>query len=571
MQKKIYKQIIIACSVLIGINVISSMYYARFDLTEDSRYTLSATTQEYVKDLQDTIRFSVYLHGDLPVSFVKMERELTDFLKELKRIGKEHIQIKFFDPRNLGSNAKENREAFARLTQYGLKPYTIQEQDESGTYVQRHIIPGMIMSTSERYVPVNLFADGVASGAEELIFEALGRLEYMCVKGIMQLTTEHKKNIAFLTDHGELPFLYVKDATLSLMELYNIDRITTPELLDSINKYDLVIVAKPQKPFSDEHKFIIDQYLMRNGAFLGFIDAVDVNADTLQYVSNVTAVPFDLHISDLLFHLGVRINPTILLDNQCAKIPLNLAPVGMPPNYQPVSWYYFPIVSGTQSHLISQHLSPVKTEFVSSLDTLEGGGKLQKTILLRSSAYARILQTPVQVGFSVLERIRGDYFTSYYVPVAALVEGELESFYQYRATPLPAEQLPENFTTISKTDSVKMIFVADGDVIKNDVSVRGRDTIAQPLHYYKYFAVDKNIYSGNKEFLLNAVNYLCGDTELIPLRSREVTVRMLNRARVLHEKSKWQMFTVLLPIILLSFVGGGVVLIRKNKYKKYGS
>ena len=571
MQKTVFKQILIACVITFCVNWIGGNIYSRFDLTEDSRYTLSDATKEYVKKLDDTIRFSVYLHGDLPVSFAKMERELSDFLSEIKRIGKDRIQIRFIDPSNIGSDVKAKREAFTRLTQYGLKPYTIQEQDESGTYVQRHIIPGIIMSTQERFVPVNLFANGVTTTTEEQIYEALGQLEYFCVKGILQLTTERKKNIAFLTDHGELPFIRVKDATLSLMELYNIDRITTFELLESYNKTDLVFLAKPHKPFSDAHKFIIDQYVMRNGVLVAFLDGVDVNTDTLQYVSDITAVPNDLHISDFLFHMGVRINPTILLDNQCAKIPLNMAPPGMPPNYQPVSWYYFPILSGTQNHLISQNLPPVKAEFANSLDTVEGVGQLEKKILLRSSAYARVLQAPVQVGFSILERIRGDYFNTYYVPVAALVEGKLESFYRYRTPPLSGEQLPEGFKVLSEADSVKMVFVADGDIIKNDIVVRGSDTIAQPLHYYKYFAVDKNVYTGNKEFLLNTVNYVCGDTELIPLRSREVKVRMLNRARILKEKTMWQMFTILLPICLLCILGVGVLLVRKKKYTKHVS
>lgn len=568
-RKEIIKKIVIACCIIFALNWIGNSIYSRFDLTEDKRYTLSDNTREFIKNLEDTIRFSVYLHGDLPITFTKMRREVSDFLQEIKRLGGSNIQILFIDPLNIGSDPKANREAFQRLTRYGLKPFTIQEQDHTGKFVQRPIMPGFIVSTSERYVPVNLFENVIGSSTEEQVYEALGKLEYMCIKAMKQLTMQHQKNIAFIRDKGQLPFNRVFDATVSLMEMYNVDRINMRDLLDSIDKYDVVILTKPKQAFTDADKFILDQYLMRNGALLGFIDMVHVDADALRYASNTMAEPKNLEISDLLFHLGVRINPTILLDNQCARIPLNMAPPGSQPNFQPVPWFYLPLLQGNPDHIISQNLNIVKAEYASTIDTVEGGGNLSKQILLRSSAYARVLQTPVSVGFSILDRISANYFNQYFVPVAALVEGKLESFYRRRSIPIPAEELPQGFEVKHATEHAAMIFVADGDIIKNEIEVRGKDTVPQALHVYKYYAIDRRVYTGNKEFLLNSVNYLCGDSDLIPLRSREMKIRMLNRTRVLKEQRNWQLLNIAVPIIIISFAGLLVIYFRKRKYSRY--
>src|SRR5690554_875166 len=130
MRKKptIVRNILIAICIVFALNWIGNSSYVRFDLTEDNRYTLSDATKSYLSNIQDTIRFSVYLHGDLPVTFTKMKRDVSDFLEEIKRIGGSRIHIKYIDPLNIGTDNKSNKAAFNRLIQnYGLRPYTIQE------------------------------------------------------------------------------------------------------------------------------------------------------------------------------------------------------------------------------------------------------------------------------------------------------------------------------------------------------------------------------------------------------------------------------------------------------------
>lgn len=565
------QHIIIAIAIVFAINWIASIQYGRLDLTEDNRYTLHASTVDFLENLQDTIRFSVYLHGDLPLSFNKMKREVNDMLNEYKRIGGAHVQILFIDPASLATGKNSIQNTYKRLMQYGLKPYTIQEEDEQGKLVQRYIIPGIIVSTSEKYVPLNLLANALGNSSEEQIYNSLQQLEYFCIKSMKQLTVKKRKNIAFITDHKELDFQQVFDATMLLMEQYNVDRITTQQLFDSITKYDVAILAKPLTAFSEAHKYIIDQFVMHGGNLIIAADNIGVNVDSLQRVSHTTAYPLQLNCSDLFFNFGIRIHNTILLDNQCASIPFNVSPLGSAPRFEPAPWYYYPLLKPLkqQPHAITHNIDVVKAEFASTLDTLEGNGTITKQVLLASSAYSRTIGVPNPVGFSILDNIPDkNFFNAYYLPVAVLLEGSYNSLYKNRPTPIEQNSIPPTFTPKFSSDSTKIIVISDGDIFKNEIEVRGNDTVPKPMHYYKYFAVDRRVYTGNKDFFLNSVNYVCGDEELLTVRSREMKIRLLNKTRVVQERKYWQIVNIGAPLILLILSAGIMMWIRKRKFGK---
>jgi len=561
----IIQKIVIAILVVIAVNWFGSKSYTRFDLTEDKRFTLSEETVNFLEQLEDTLRFSVYLDGDLPIAFTKMQRELKDLLNEIERIGGNKILVKFIDPVGIGSKTKSNVKAFENLqNNYGLIPYTIQEEDETGKLTQRYVIPGFLISVTKGYVPINLFANVIGNNTDERIFEALSVLEYECLKGMKQLTTKKRKSIGILSGQNELSDGEMYDAMSSLVQMYNVDKITTQNLLDSINKYEAIIIAKPQSDFTERDKFILDQYLMHNGNMLGLFDMIRFNPDTLKYVSDAPALSEDRNFTDFLFNMGVRINSDLLVDNQCALIPYdpNRREVGAP-------WYYFPLLRGNDSCSITKGIDVVKTEYTSTIDIVEGNGTLKKTPLLTSSAYANSIQTPTNVGFRILGIEPTSFFTKSYLTGGVLVEGELESLFKTRSAPITKTELPEGFEVKAKSQTSKMVIISDGDIFKNGFKTRNGDTVGiEPMYMYKYFAVDKRVYTGNKKLLLNSVNYLCGDTALIALRSREIKIRLLNKNRILEEKSYWQMLNILVPLVLLGIAGVVIMVVRKRKYTK---
>ncbi|MCQ2607571.1 MAG: gliding motility-associated ABC transporter substrate-binding protein GldG [Bacteroidales bacterium] len=560
-----------AIAIVAGLLILlaSSFIHFRFDLTEEGRYTLSETTKHTLQNLDDTIRVTVYLEGDLPMSFVKMQREVSDLLNEFQQIaGKQKFLIKFIDPQTIG-DPKSYKHTLQRLHEsYGLSPYTIQEEDETGKMTQRFVVPGMIVSTSQKFVTVNLLSNVLGNSPEEQINEALKNLEYQCVKAITQLTAKTRKNVAFLVGHGELPLVYCYSATVSLLDLYNVDRVSSQQLLDSIQKYDAVIVAEPTKAFSEQDKYILDQYIMHNGNVLFLTDNIAVNIDSLKTSSYTFALPKELNLSDLLFNLGVRVNPTILLDNQCTKIPMNVAAYGEQARFAPVPWFYYPLLKpAKEPHIITKNIDVVKAEFASTIDTLEGNGNCKKTVLLTSSAYARVLNAPNTVGFQILQNEPNkDFFNKYYVPTAVLIEGQCNSLYQTRKSPLEKES--QAITRRNQSDSSRIIVVSDGDIIRNEIEVTNNDTVPKPLYFYKYFSFDKRTYTGNADFFTNAISYLCGDEDLLSVRSREITIRLLNKNRIIEEKTYWQIFNIILPILLISIVGVVIFFVRRYKYSQ---
>ena len=566
-------KIAIALVSFVIILALSELKHFRFDMTEEKRYTLSETSKQVLEQLDDTIRMTVYLTGDLPMSFVKMERDVSDLLHEFQQVGGKHkVPIKFIDPQSIGDGKNSFKHTIARLhDSYGLAPYTIQEEDENGKLTQRNIIPGIIISTSKKFVTVNMLSNTRGNTPEEQINEALQNLEYQCIKAILQLTAENRKNVAFLTGHGELQLLYSYNATISLLDIYNVDRVTSQQLLDSLNKYDALIIAEPTQAMSEQDKFVIDQYIMNNGNVMFLYDNISVSLDSLKKSSYTFALAKDLNLSDLLFNLGVRINPTVLLDNQCAKIPMNVAAFGEQPRFVPVPWYYFPLFKPTKKHSITNNIDVVKSEFASTIDTLEGNCSYTKTVLLTSSAYARVISTPTTVGFQILQsNPNKEFFNKYFVPTAVLLEGAGKSLYQSRKSPLENSgfSVPEQFQRKNESSQNRIIVVSDGDVIRNEIEVTNNDTIPKPLYFYKYASFDKRIYTGNLDFFMNAVNYLCGDSDLLSVRSREITIRLLNKNRIIEEKTYWQLLNIVLPILLISLVGIVLYFVRKYRYSK---
>lgn len=566
-------KIAIALVSFVIILLLSELKHFRFDMTEEKRYTLSETSKQVLEQLNDTIRMTVYLTGDLPMSFVKMERDVSDLLNEFQQVGGKHkVLIKFIDPQSIGDGKNSFKHTIARLHDtYGLAPYTIQEEDENGKLTQRNIIPGIIISTSQKFVTVNMLSNTRGNTPEEQINEALQNLEYQCIKAILQLTAEKRKNVAFLTGHGELPLLYSYNATVSLLDIYNVDRVTSQQLLDSLNKYDALIIAEPTQQLSEQDKFIIDQYIMNDGNVMFLYDNISVSLDSLKKSSYTFALAKDLNMSDLLFNLGVRINSAILLDNQCAKIPMNVAGFGEQPRFVPVPWYYFPLFKPTKKHSITNNIDVVKSEFASTIDTLEGNGSYTKTVLLTSSAYSRVISTPTTVGFQILQsNPNKEFFNKYYVPTAVLLEGSGKSLFQSRKSPLETSgfRVSEQFQRKDESSQNRIIVVSDGDVIRNEIEVTNGDTIPKPLYYYKYASFDKRVYTGNLDFFMNAVNFLCGDSDLLSVRSREITIRLLNKNRIVEEKSYWQLLNIVLPIIIISLVGIVLFFVRKYRYSK---
>jgi ABC-2 type transport system permease protein len=377
------------------------------------------------------------------------------------------------------------------------------------------------------------------------------------------LFQEKRENVAFLTGHDELEEVQVHDISLTLSESFNIHRITSADLLSVPDSFKLLIIANPTKQFPEKDKFAIDQYLMRGGRIMWLIDPVSVSLDSLSNGMSTMAFPRDLNLSDQLFHYGVRINSDLIQDVECQQIKVNTALAGQPPKYAMAPWYFSPLLSPSQNHPIGKNVNRVMSEFVSSIELVGETESRKSTVILTSSPYARSNQSPMIVSLSMIDAPPArNLFSRQFIPTGILTEGKFTSVFKNRM--LQELGIPNSTTVIGESKNTKMIFISDGGLIANKLSYSGGKYIPLPLGYDK----NSNITFGNKEFLINAVHYLCDDSGLMELRSRTMQMRLLDKVKLREQKLFWQLFNVGLPVFLI--LCGGLIfwLLRRRKYTR---
>lgn len=559
--------------IIILFNVIGNIKFTRIDLTAEKRFSLNKNTIELLRQLDDYVFIKVYLHGELPPAYRKLRTEILQMLNEFRAYSK-NIQFEFINP-SASADQKERNSIYRQLSESGLTYTTPVEQKESGVS-QSIIWPGAILTYRTKNVALNFLSSQTYSSEEAMISQAITNLEYLLTNAIRKLSFKLRPRIAFIEGYGMLDSLQTKDISRAFSEYYDVERVRIDSTLsalvyrntegDSVRispRYRCVIIAKPQKPFKEKDKFILDQYIMYGGRVLWLIDAVHADMDSLSAGNTTIAFPNNLNLDDQLFKYGVRLNPNLVMDLRSASIPVVTGMISNQPRYQPFKWFYFPLSLPNTNHPIVNNLNPVRFEFAGNID-LVGSEKIKKTVLLSSSPRSRLSPAPARVSLNILkESPRPEDYQSGELPLAVLLEGNFTSLYKNR--PLdPLDQLRHNKQIGFREESkyTKMIVVSDGDVIRNHYNpISGK---IAPLGLDRYTG---EIF-GNKEFLLNAMNYLCDDSGLISIRSRTVRLRLLDEPKVKMNKLSIQLYNIFIPIAAVIVFGLIKYGIRRQRYAR---
>ncbi len=542
--------------ILILLNVVGSFIFHRFDLTSEKRYTLSDATKKLLTNLDDVVYVKVYLDGDFPAGFKQLRSETKEMLDEFRVYSKDNIEYEFIDPSE-NPDKKQRNEVYKQLADKGLQPFNVKNKTESGTSEQI-IWPGALVTYKGHESPWLLLKTQQAMSAETQLNNSVQALEYEFASCIRNLAVHIKPTIGFIEGQGELDTLGVWDIAHSLNEFYVTKRVTINEQLHALDGLKAIVIAKPDSTFSEKDKFIIDQYVMKGGKILWALDPLNTNLDTLVRKSWTIAIPYDLKLDDMLFKYGVRLNPNMILDLQSAPIYINNALKGQQPRIEPMPWIFSPLITPSSKHPISKNLDLVKLEYAASIDTVSAKG-IEKTILLQSSRYSKTLNAPVRVFLKTgLQQPDERQFTDSYRPVAVLLEGEFESVFKNRIPPKVANDSAIGY----KPNGVKtkMIVISDGDILHNEIHYPSGRPIPLGLD-----RMTNQVY-GNKNFILNCMNYLCDDSGLISVRARELTLRLLDKKKVKNEGSKWKWINTLLPLLSIGLIGTLIYFRRKRKY-----
>ena len=561
--------------LIVAVNVIGAYLFTRFDLTSEKRYTLSDTTKETLKNLDDYVYFKVYLEGDFPAGFKKLRRETKEMLDEFRAYSK-FIDYEFIDPAASDDRAEIN-DTYKLLYQAGLNPTNLNIQGSDGSTKQMIIWPGALVSyRNQTELPIDLLENQLGQSSEAALNASIQNLEFRLVDAIRKVTRFKKPSIAFIEGHGELTENEVYDITQSLSQNYNVNRVeiagqvgallrrTEPNAKGEIHvltNFDAIVIAKPTEPFDEKDKFLIDQYIMHGGKVLWLVEPVYATMDSLTMQESTIGTELDLNLDDLFFNYGVRLNRNLLLDLNCAPLPIRTGQVAGQPQLEFYRWFYFPLVQAASNHPMVRNMNAIKLDFVSSMEAVNSGGDVVKTPLLRTSNYTKVSGAPVFISLAMLKQNPDKrMFPSTGQNVAYLLKGTFPSLYANRITAEIEESKEMQF--LPESQSTAMIVVADGDIIRNQIDIKRKTPL--PLGYDQY---TQNTYT-NKEFIENAISYLVDGEGLIDIRSRELKVRLLDMTKVNQERTKWQVINTLVPIALIIGLGFVMAFIRKKKYSK---
>jgi len=559
--------------VIVVVNLISSNLFTRFDLTSEKRYTLTDATKEVLKNLDDIVYFKVYLEGEFPAGFKRLRRETKEMLDEFRAYNK-NIQYEFINP-SASEDVEERNYTYQILMQQGLMPTNLQVKTKSGLD-QQVIFPGMIVSYQEKELAVELLDAQINVPPEAVLNNSIQNLEFKFVNVIHMLSRNIKPKIAFVEGHGELNERETYDITQTLKSDYSVERITIDgqlstlvnrTLVDSANeeydiepKYAAIVIARPDSVFSNKDKFIIDQYIMYGGKVLWLIDPVLASMDSIQTQESTVAIGNNLNLDDLFFKYGVRFNNNLIMDLNAMPIPIRTGQVGNQPQIDFFPWYYFPVVTPTSQHPVVKNLNAIKTQFVSSIDTVRAAG-IRKTVLLKTSPYSRTVNVPAVISLGLIRQQPDE--SLYRGPariMAVLMEGEFESDFRNRVPPEIASDKAIGFKEYSSPTS--MIFVSDGDIIRNQFGIPNGEPL--PLGYDQFTRET----FGNKDFIRNAISYLIEGPGLINLRSRELKLRLLDQTKLNSNRLQWQVINLLVPVIIILIMGMILIWLRKRKYSR---
>lgn len=549
MNKKNIPYYAILLLLLVGV---LGIFKFRIDLTQEKRYTLTETTEKVLNAVKQPLTIDVYLEGDFPASFKQLQGETRFILEEFRRINPK-INFNFIDP----IKDKISQETLEAM---GMQP-SILPDVKDGKISQIVLYPYAVAKYQDKGISIPLVIQQQNVSSSEQLSKSIESLEYQLVSTIKSITSEDRKNIGVLVNQDELRPDEFQGFMEMALENYNTFPIIpknqkelTLEDVPNLQRTDALVIAKPRKAFTDTEKVILDQYIMNGGRTLWMIDAVNAEMDTLTQKKKIMAYPNDLNMTDFFFNYGIRINPALVKDvKKHALLRLVTGEVSGNPQYMSLPWPYFGLGIDENKNPITKNINPVKLEFPTSIDTL-GRANIKTQVLFQSSEKTLLKQVPNYVDLKEIASVdslgQNEKSTTPKIYAVAL-EGKFASAYAMRSE----KSLFPKFKKESAEN--KMIVIADGDVGRNAI-VQGE---ALPL------GVDllTNQQFGNEQFLRNCLDYLLDDSNLISLRNRNIEARLLDRARVEEEKSKWQWLNLLLPLGVIALFGAIFHFIRKRK------
>jgi ABC-2 type transport system permease protein len=555
-----YLQFLLVVAIIIVVNIIASFLYTEVDLTDDQRFTLSESTKAVIAAPDDNITIKVLLDGEFPSGFKRLQSSVKDLMDKLRDINP-NIVYEFEDPSEGSPRVVEQRQKM--LIEEKIVPVSLSYSD--GTQlVQKAVFPFAIVTYKAKKYIINLLEEQKPGDDEDVILnKSVALLEYKFANAFQKLQAPRAKNVLFTQGNEEWDESQTFRLESEIRRFHKVGRIYLDSLMKLDSTIDLLVVAGPKTPISIQNQFKIDQYVMNGGKVLWLLDKFHISLDSISKNKFYIPTDTDSGVDNLLFKYGARIMPDLIMDLECSYIPQVIGMAGDKPQTKLFPWYYHTSAATTSIHPIVKNVDRINMFFPSTIDTIKTDADIKKTILLTTSKYSRSQLQPMRLTFEILKTAPDpSKFNGGQKPLAVLLEGQFESFFKNRLTPdvqSNLEQMGVQF--IEKSKPTKQIVISDSDFAKNLVNTNNGQT--EDIGYNKW---ERKYYKGNKDFVINMIEYMLDDGSILESRSKEIKLRLLDAVKTKDEKTKWQFINVGLPVVLLAIFGIIYHYIRRRRF-----
>ena len=565
---------IIGLITILVINFASSWTSWQLDLTKDQRYTLSSATKQIIQQVQQPIKLHLYLGGDLPARYKKMELATKAILEKIVQNNPGQITWEQEVPNQIFKDTALYQ-FYDSLTQQGLPIERVQSADsKKDQRIDQLLIPGILVemqgqnpiaidlrSSKKYYKPYNIIKDIPEEDLEATANAAEALLEFKITQAIYLLSRTTIPTIGYLIGNGEPVDLSVNDIGQSIRHQYHVAVYDLKKGFPTADRIKTLLIIKPTIPFTELDKLKIDQYIMSGGNIIWAVDKLHAEYDSLQKTEG-SYIAYDrgLNLDDLFFKYGVRVNNNLVQDLNCAKLPLVVGKeADGSPMIQRVPWPYYPFLMGNNQSSIVKNMDRVLSQFPSSIDTIMVPG-IQKTILLTTDTNSRVLSSPSLIALnSGKEEGAIASFNQHQISVSVLLEGKFHSLFKNRITAALNDSIVKNTGRSFLAEGVNMgkqIVISDADIFTNSVDkTKGPLPMGMiPFEDYQF---------ANNVFFTNCISYLNEPIDLLESRNKTLVLRQLNKDKIEQYRLFWQLFLVLGPLLCL-FIG----YLGWNNYRK---
>lgn len=545
------RNIVIVLFVVGLLNLLAYLFVIRVDMTDDKHYSLSEASIELLRKTEASIDITLFLQGDLNAGFERLQRATKETIEEMSVHSDIHFSIEDLQ----SSYSKEEAERM------GMRPIVIHEREQDGKTAQTTIYPYALIQYKGKKAVVALLKNTRGLSGEENLNASIEQMEFAFMEALSLLLQTETPRIAIIEGHGEPDDTHTYDLMTALSRYFQVDRgqisgidsIVDAHILDD---YRAILILAPQTPFSDQERFIIDQYLMRGGSILWAIDGIRLSEEVLQQEGFTPIIPLDLGLSEMFFRYGIRINPALVQDIQCLPIPVNVSSDPEQPNLQPMPWTYAPLLLTSQGSPITRNMGQVMSTFVSPIEAVGGKDGIEKRVLLATSTASCLTATPGKVDLNDMNP-NIEQFKYQYIPIAVSLEGVFPSAYAHRMMP---DGIASDEKIRKQSTPTRQIVIASGSIVINETQ-KGQ---ILPMGYDRYSGMQFS----NRDMIVNCLLWLTDSEGLINLREKDITLRLLNDKRAHDERLTVQLISTISPIAILALVGGVMMIIRKRKYQK---